>query len=221
MVTLSKGYTLTIVPAIIAETPEELNDKLRRVLPFSKIVMLDVMDGHFVRGRSLNFPCNLPSGVVYQSHLMVQDPVSHAVFFQEKVDTVIIHLESISSPKDLERIEETGLKVFLALNPSTSVSSLIPYIPLIDGVLVMTVEPGRYGAPFISECLNKIPEVKTIKPGIIVEVDGGLNPETVKLAKLAGADLFASGSYIVNASDPLNAFLELQRAIESVDIELV
>ena len=212
---MSLGYTLRVIPAIIAETPKELDEKLRRVLGFSKMVMLDVMDGVFVESRSINFTSDLPSGILYQSHLMVKDPLHYAETIRGKVDTAIIHIESISGIKEIEQIKKMDFNVFLALNPGTPASCVIPHLSLIDGVLIMTVEPGRYGAPFIHGCLNKVAEIKKIKPNLIIEVDGGMTPETASLAKLAGANLFASGSYIVNNSDPYRAFREIEMAVNS------
>ena len=145
---MSLGYTLRVIPAIIAETPKELDEKLRRVLGFSKMVMLDVMDGVFVESRSINFTSDLPSGILYQSHLMVKDPLHYAETIRGKVDTAIIHIESISGIKEIEQIKKMDFNVFLALNPGTPASCVIPHLSLIDGVLIMTVEPGRYGAPF-------------------------------------------------------------------------
>ena len=213
---MSRGYKLTVIPAVIAETPAKLDERLRRVLKFSKIVMLDVMDGVFVQSRSLNFEIELPQDVLYQSHLMVSDPLSYAEKLRGKVDTIIIHLESISGIREVNLIKEMGFNVFLALNPGTSPSLAVPYIHLLDGVLIMTVEPGRYGAPFMRSCLNKITKLKKVDSNLVIEVDGGMNPDTARLAKLAGADLFASGSYIVNNSDPYRAFMAIETAIKGL-----
>jgi ribulose-phosphate 3-epimerase len=202
-----------VIPAIIAETQYELTYRLQRVIDFSEVIMLDVMDGKFVEANSLNFEPELPKKLTYQLHLMVRNPHEYALRLRGKAGTVIIHLESLKRPTELNNFRLLGFNIFIAMNPSTSVEDAFPYLDSVDGVLVMTVEPGRYGSPFLVKCLEKVTELKARMPKLVVEVDGGLNPKRAKMAKLHGAELFAVGSYIFNSSTPEKAFRELERSV--------
>ena len=89
---------------------------------------------------------------------------------------------------------------------------MAPRLGEIDGVLVMTVEPGRYGAGFLPWTLEKVRALRVMSSQVTIEVDGGMNPENARAARQAGADVFASGSYIVGSEDVGRAFRELEEA---------
>jgi ribulose-phosphate 3-epimerase len=128
-----------------------------------------------------------------------------------KVDIIIVHYESIQQPSFiLHEIKTIGLKAFIALNPETSVDVIKPYINELDGVLVMTVNPGKYSSQFIEETLEKVKKIREIVPEISIEVDGGMNPKNARKAAIAGANIIASGSYIMKSEVPEKAFNKLK-----------
>jgi ribulose-phosphate 3-epimerase len=200
-----------IVPAIIAKNQKQLNVLFKKIPKSTIRVMLDVMDGRFVPNKSLDFDFKLPPKWVYEAHLMVRDPIEFVTKIAHKVDIIIVHYESIQKPSPIIReIKTMRLKAYIALNPETTVEAIKPYINELDGVLVMTVNPGKYGGQFIKETLEKVKKIREIAPEISIEVDGGMNLENAQKAALAGANIIASGSYIMKSDDPENAFITLQ-----------
>ena len=145
-----------VVPAIIAQTQSELDDMLEKLRGKAHRVMLDIMDGRFVESESLNFDFKLPSHFEYEAHLMVEDPLNLVQSLIDKVHIVILHVETLDNIEAaINQVKSNGLKVVLALNPESDVSILYPYLEKIDGVLVMTVKPGKYGGSFLPEILDK------------------------------------------------------------------
>ena len=205
-----------IIPAVIAADQGQLDECLDKVAGFAPMVQLDVMDGEFVPSRSLDFEARLPEEPHYQAHLMVRDVWSHVERFKGEAGTIIVHAESLRSIRgDVGKLKRLTNKLFLALNPETPVSTLKPVLGELDGVMVMTVNPGAYGGRFLPECLDKAAELKGLRPSLTVEVDGGMVPETVRLARMKGVDLFTSGSYIMKSADPLRAYRELEAAAKT------
>jgi ribulose-phosphate 3-epimerase len=191
-----------VVPAIIAGTQGELNGMLERLRGKVGRVMLDVMDGTFVENVSLAFDFELPGWFEYEAHLMVADPLEGIRGMKDKVDSAILHVETLDNVETaIEYIKALGLQVSLALNPEIGVMEVEPHLGDVDGVLVMTVAPGRYGGRFLPEALMKCREIREINDAIPIEVDGGMNPENARAAREAGADTIASGSFIMKSED--------------------
>ena len=204
-----------IIPAIIGKNQTELNDRLSRVLDFVDLVQLDVMDNKFVPNQSLNFDFKLPeSNCSYEAHLMIDDPKNWIEKYIHKVDMALIHYESCKNPIELiDLVRNSNKKVGFVLNPETPVSGLSEFINEIDQVLIMTVEPGFYGSPFLPDMLEKISELRKIKPSLDIEVDGGITDKTIGLVDKAGANLFVSGSFIVKSDNVRGAINILKRIV--------
>ena len=206
--------TMKVLPAIIAEDQRQLDKMLNRIKGFARHIMLDVMDGVFVSGRSLDFDYELPTGPRYQAHLMVEDPLRRLGGLVGKADTAIIHVESVKDiPEVINVTLDHGLGAFLAINPDTPVDAVAPHISKLEGVLVMTVHPGSYGSPFLSWCLGKVEAFRALDGDLVIEVDGGINPETAVRAVEAGANMVAVGSYIVASDHPMKAYTRLVEAV--------
>jgi len=204
------------MPAIIADDQKQLDERLRTVTGFAGHVMLDVMDGVFVPGASLDFEYSLPKGPKYQAHLMAVDPQRHMDRLVGVAEAAVIHVEAVEdAPGAVAAARDRGLEAFLAVNPETPVDAVAPYVPLLDGVLVMTVHPGRYGSPFLPWCLGKVEALRAMDAELVVEVDGGINPETAALAVEMGADAVAVGSYILASGDPSKAYANIVEAAKS------
>lgn len=192
-----------IIPAVIAGDVPELIRMLKKIGDHAPIIQLDVMDGEFVPSKSLDFP--LPDSLEpdrFEAHLMITDPDSWMERNSHAVSMIIPHLESLHDPKKtIRHIKKLGKKAGIAMNPETPVDRIVPIIDLIDQVLIMTVNPGFYGSPFLPETLGKITWLREKYINLPIEVDGGIKPGTIERVEQAGANLFVSGSYLLLAED--------------------
>jgi ribulose-phosphate 3-epimerase len=203
----------TIVPAIIAESQRELNERIERVRNHVSLVQLDVMDGRFVPSSSLDFEMLLPDNLNFEAHLMVQEPEEWIERNCNKVNTILVHVESCEEPGRVIQLVKGKKRIGFVLNPETPLTSVTPYLDRIDQVLVMTVNPGFYGSPFLPEMLSKVSELRRLKPALDIEVDGGVNAKTIRQVNDAGANMFVSGSYIVKAENVEEAVETLRRLV--------
>jgi len=206
-----------IIPGIIAKSQEELDKLLNKIEGDVKYVQLDIMDGKFVENESLNFLFELPETkpFLYEAHLMVDDPLDWIQKHGDEMDLIIAHIETIEEPEEfIDLIKNLGKKVGFALDPETPIEKVLEYVEKIDQVTIMTVVPGKYGAEFIHEMMDKVALLREQAPNLDIEVDGGMNNETIKEAKEAGANKFISGSFIMNALDFSKALDKLKKALE-------
>ena len=172
-------------------------------------IHVDIMDGKFVKGKTMPFK-EMKHIYEYTSkrldvHLMVEKPSLYIPLYAElNTEYISIHVEIEEDiVKDLELIKKYSLKCGLAINPDTSVKELVPYLPYLDSILIMSVVPGKGGQAFIPEVVQKIEEVRALidsyHMNIVINVDGGVNDSTRELCE--GADILTSGSYIVNSDN--------------------
>ena len=176
------------------------------------MVHLDVMDGVFVPNLSFGPPVIAAlrphTALPFDVHLMMQYP--HRLveaFAKAGADMLNIHLECDSPIREtLERIRELGMKPAITLKPGTPDEAAFPYLPLVDMVLVMTVEPGFGGQSFMADMLPKIAalreEIHRQGLPVAIQVDGGINADTAKQVAQAGADIAVMGSALFNTKDP-------------------
>lgn len=165
---------------------------------------LDIMDGHFVPnltfGPKLVKDLRAKSSLFFDAHLMLTHPAEFIpVFAKAGADMITVHLECKQDIALLiSLIKKEKKKVGVALNPKTSISKIIPFLPSIDLVLVMGVEPGFTGQPFQKETIKKIAELKEYigRKKVLLAVDGGINEQTAPACVLAGADVLVSGAFI-------------------------
>ena len=179
-----------------------------------KWLHFDVMDGHFVPNISfgyhvLNCIKNV-SNQVKDVHLMISDPKKYARnFIDSGAEIITFHLEAMTNEKDtidlIEYIQSLKCKVGISIKPNTNPSLLIPYLRMIDLVLVMSVEPGFGGQLFNETCLSKIEYLdayrKENKCRYLIEVDGGINFFTAPLVIEKGVDVIVAGSYLFNSDN--------------------
>ncbi len=167
-------------------------------------IQWDVMDGHFVPnltfGPDVIAACRKVCDVGFEAHLMVERPDDLLPLYVDAgCDLVIVHAETLIHPhRTLGRIRELGASSGIALNPGTPATVVEHLLDLLDMVLVMTVNPGFGGRPYISTMEPKIAQVRSMIEAsgfaVELEVDGGIGPETIGGAARAGADVFISGS---------------------------
>ncbi|MBS6445210.1 MAG: ribulose-phosphate 3-epimerase [Ruminococcus sp.] len=174
-------------------------------------VHFDVMDGLFVDNITFGTPIlksiATHSNLINDVHLMISNPIKYIEDFAKNgADYITFHYESNSNPIDtINKIHECGKKAGISIKPNTPVADIENIIGLVDMVLIMTVEPGFGGQGFIYETLDKINQVRKIiqdnNYNVLLEVDGGINLETSKLVRDAGANVLVSGSYLFKQSN--------------------
>ena len=176
----------------------------------------DVMDGEFVEnitfGSSVLNAVRPHSRAFRDVHLMVAHPMRQIKLFAEAgADNITFHVESDCDPEEaIAEIHRLGIRAGISVKPGTPVSAIEPYIAAADMVLVMTVEPGYGGQGFIHSTLDKIRQIRALDPDKYIEVDGGINPETSKLVREAGANVLVAGTFLFRAQDMAAAVKELR-----------
>lgn len=202
-----------VIPAVLEKTLEDIREKVERIRPYTDIIQLDVMDGMFVPNTTYNTPSALADlPITMEVHLMIQRPVLFVNSWAlPNVKRLIVHYEAVDNMEHLiQHMRNTGKEVGIAINPHTSTFELKPYINDIDLVLVMGVEPGFSGQNFQYDVLEKIKEVKKLRPEVLVEVDGGVNSNNRNAIVEAGADILAAASAVWKAEDLGKAIQELK-----------
>jgi len=202
-----------IVPTVTAETPAEFATQIDRVENLAERLHVDLADGQFVPRRLLG-PAQIYGleGVPLDLHLMVEDPMTE---FETIValhpSLVIVHAEAKGDLMTVfGQLRQFGIKPGLALLPETTVSQVTQLLPYVDHLLIFTGRNlGSQGGGFTAAGLAKIPEALAINPKLEVAVDGGIDPESARLAVAAGAQVLDCGSFIQSAMDPAAAYAEL------------
>lgn len=203
----------------MAKNQKELNDYFKRLDGVVKHLHLDVVDGKFANNKVLDFPLRLSKDFNYSAHLMVEKPLLWIKKYLDKVWLIIPHIETFNvdeQEKYIAYMKKNNKKVAFALLPETKASVLKKIAKDIDYVLLLSVHPGFYGSKFIPVVLRKIPQIKKYNSEIKVIIDGGMNPDTIKLAARYGADNFVSGSYTSKAENPKQRIRTLLKSIREV-----
>ena len=190
-------------PSILASDLLNLGAEIKKVeASGSKYVHIDIMDGVFVPNISFGMPIvssvRKCTNLSLDVHLMIVDPDRYIEdIINCGADILTFHLEALNQQriiKACEFIHSKGKKVGISIKPNTPVDAILPYLSMIDMVLVMTVEPGFGGQKFMEATMEKVSKIREINPTIDIEVDGGINNETIAIAKNAGANVFVLGT---------------------------
>lgn len=209
---------IKVAPSILSADFSCLAQELKKVeRAGAELIHVDVMDGHFVPNitigpvvvKYLRKSTKLPLDV----HLMIDNPAKYiGAFVNAGSGMITVHIETVTL-KELAAIakglRKSGVKLGISLNPATPLSKIRKALPLVDFVLVMSVNPGFGGQAFIPGALKKIRQLRAIFKKDIA-VDGGINNVTAKLVKEAGANVLAAGSYIFGAKNTKTAINSLR-----------
>lgn len=197
---------IIIAPSILSSDFANLASEIKRLEENSADwVHVDVMDGHFVPNLTIGAPvvkamrrvCSIPLDV----HLMIDNPKKYIKDFAlAGSDIITFHYEAAKDNvrEIVELIKSYKIKAGISIKPNTLVNEILPYMNIIDLILIMTVEPGFGGQTFIDDCGLKIKEIKEFikDKNIIIEVDGGINSKTAKICSGYGANALVAGNYI-------------------------
>ncbi|MBQ8508646.1 MAG: ribulose-phosphate 3-epimerase [Clostridia bacterium] len=216
---------IKISPSVLACDFSKLGEEVARVEDGgADLLHLDVMDGIFVPNITFGAPIisaiRKKSALFFDVHLMITTPARYIDdFVKAGADLITIHYESCDNHIEvLKAIRAAGVKASISIKPATPAFILEPLLEYVDMVLVMTVEPGFGGQAFIPETMDSVRTVAQMIQqkglNVDIEVDGGITPETIKIAYDAGARVFVAGSSVFKAPDAADAIAALRRAVE-------
>jgi ribulose-phosphate 3-epimerase len=212
---------IKIAPSILSADFARLGAEVEDIrLGGADYVHFDVMDGIFVNNISYGLPIlesvNKCTDMFLDVHLMITDPLKYVKRFADcGADNITFHIESESDVTEtIKAIKECGVKASVSIKPATPAEAVFEYLPYVDMVLVMTVEPGFGGQSFIYDTLDKISSIRSkaneLGLSVDIEVDGGINAETSPLVRRSGANVLVSGSYLFKAEDMSDAANKLK-----------
>ena len=214
-----------VAPSILSADFSKLQAELAIVDPAREWVHCDVMDNQFV--PNLTFGPIIVGAVrkltraTLDVHLMMERPWLMVDAFREAgADRITVHIEACRETREvLRQIRATGAKAGLAIKPATPYAAIAPYLPDLDLLLVMTVEPGFGGQAFMPEMMEKVSSARELRAKknlpFLIEVDGGIAEDTARTARAAGADVFVAGHSVFRTPDAGTALAGLRQAVSA------
>ena len=211
---------MRVIPAINCKNFTCIKRRIKKAaefLPKNSWIQIDISDGKFTKAKTWNSPLQLKK-FLYKNkiakfnlevHLMVNDFGNEIKKWQEAgAKRIIIHLEALENC-GFKLTPKNSKNLGLAIKPSTSVKKLVHFLPKIKFVQLLAVSPGYSGQQFDKLTIKKIEFLKKNYPKVKIEIDGGMNEETAKLIKKAGADFIVSGSYLFNSNNFRKRYISL------------
>ncbi|MEU4767185.1 ribulose-phosphate 3-epimerase [Actinosynnema sp. NPDC023794] len=200
-----------IAPSILSADFARLADEAAAV-PSADWLHVDVMDAHFVPNLTIGLPVvkslRRATDLPLDCHLMIDDPDRWAIGYAEAgAYNVTVHVEAAGDPVALAKdLRAAGAKAGLSLKPGTALEPWVDVLKHYDTLLIMSVEPGFGGQSFMGEVLDKVRVARRLVDTghlrLVVEIDGGINADTIEQAAEAGVDCFVAGSAVYDAADP-------------------
>ncbi|WP_294358350.1 ribulose-phosphate 3-epimerase [uncultured Clostridium sp.] len=200
---------IKIAPSILSADFSRLGEEIELLdKSGADIIHIDVMDGHFVPNLTFGMPVvkaiRKYTKLPFDVHLMIENPAMYVKdFIDAGADIITVHYESdIHIDRTINLIKENGCKAGIVINPGTSVEVIKHLIPIVDMILIMSVNPGFGGQKFIEYSVDKIKEVRAIadkvNKDLMIEVDGGITTDNIGKVVAAGADVLVAGSAVFN-----------------------
>ena len=214
-----------ILPSILSADFARLGEDIATVeRGGAQMLHVDIMDGHFVPNLTMGPPVvqsiRKVTKLVLDVHLMLTDPDTYApIFIEAGADQVSVHYEAARHlDRTIHLIQGLGAKAGVVLNPATPVSVLEDILPVVDFVLIMSVNPGFGGQKFIPNSLNKIRRLAELRRerglNFAIEIDGGVNHGNLREIVQAGCNWMVAGSHVFGSADPAATVKEMQQIAE-------
>ena len=214
---------IKIVPSILSANQDRLQEEINEVEEHSDLLQVDVMDNKFVPNITPQAELlkKFDTKVQLDIHLMVKEPSNEYIMSfidanpKLKINNITVHYEACSNlEKTLNFIKKNKVKASVAINPKTPLDKIKNVLDKVDMVLIMTVEPGFSGQKFIEDCMEKVKELRRLKPKLDIEVDGGINDKTGHIAVKAGANVLVVSSFIFKAKDKVAAIKKILKSVK-------
>ncbi len=212
---------MKIAPSILACDFANMGQEIKNITNAgADMIHIDIMDGNFVPnisfGPSITKSIRKYTNLPFDVHLMIREPHKYIrQFVDAGADMITFHVEAETNVSEtIELIKGYGVKVGLSIKPKTKVDEIFNYLDKIYMVLIMSVEPGFGGQSFMTDMMDKVREVKkyakNLNNNLLIEVDGGINEETIKYVKDAGTDICVAGTSIFSSNNYREAISKLR-----------
>ena len=218
---MAKTTEIYLNPSVLNTNWDDLPNIISGIKADCDYIHLDVMDNKFVPNQTFSFDrakeIIANSVMPVDAHLMISDPDLMAPKYAAAgAASVTVHIEAVNNlTKTINEIRINGAKVGVALKPKTQLADLLPYLPDLDLLLIMTVEPGFGGQKFMMDQVSKIyqakREIDQLNLKVLLQVDGGVSKETIQIARNAGANCFVAGNAVFKSENPNQMLQELRR----------
>ena len=218
---MAKTTEIYLNPSVLNTNWDDLPNIISGIKADCDYIHLDVMDNIFVPNQTFSFDrakeIIANSVMPIDAHLMISDPDLMAPKYAAAgAASVTVHIEAVNNlSKTINEIRINGAKVGVALKPKTQLADVLPYLPDLDLLLIMTVEPGFGGQKFMMDQVSKISQAKReidqLNLKVLLQVDGGVSKETIQIARNAGANCFVAGNAVFKSENPNQMLQELRK----------